>query len=78
MKHKQTRDLLIRNIPIETFHLLEALDKENNRSRTQEAIIALTTGLSIYSHRIKQPKPYKWQQKISDQFIHKAINEGRQ
>lgn len=78
MKRKQTRDLLIRNIPIEVFNLLEESAKENNRSKTQEAIVALTTGLSLYSHRIRQPKPFKWRKKISNQFIKTAINEGRE
>ena len=78
MKRKQTRDLLIRNIPIEVFNLLEESAKEHNRSKTQEAIVALTTGLSIYSNRIRRPKPFEWQEKISNQFIERAIDEGRE
>ncbi len=77
MKRRLTRDFLIRNIPIEIFNLLEESAKQHNRSKTQEAIVALTTGLSIHGHRIKQPKPFKWRQKISGQFIEKAIDEGR-
>ena len=78
MKRKQTRDFLIRNIPIEVFNLLEESAREHNRSKTQEAIVALTTGLSLYSHRIKQPKPFKWRKKISSKFIEKAIEEGHE
>ena len=78
MKRKQTRDLLIRNIPIEVFNLLEESAKEHNRSKTQEAIVALTTGLSIHSNRIRRPKPFEWQEKISNQFIERAIDEGRE
>jgi hypothetical protein len=77
MKRKKTRDFLIRNIPLEIFNLLEESAKEHNRSKTQEAIVALATGLSIYSNRIRQPKPFKWQEKISNQFIERAIDEGR-
>lgn len=78
MKRKQTRDFLIRNIPIEIFDLLEESAKEHNRSKTQEAIMALATGLSIYSHRVSRPKPFKWRERISHQFIEKAIDEGRE
>jgi hypothetical protein len=78
MKRKQTRDFLIRNIPIEIFSLLEESAKEHNRSKTQEAIVALATGLSIYNNRIRQPKPFKWQEKISNQFIERAIDEDRE
>jgi hypothetical protein len=60
MKRKQTRDFLIRNIPFELFRLLEESAKEHNRTKTQEAIVALATGLSIHSNRIRQPKPCKW------------------
>jgi hypothetical protein len=77
MKQKKTRDFLIRNIPLEVFNLLEESAKEHNRSKTQEAIVALTTGLSIGSNRIRQPKPFKWKNKISNQFIEKAIDKGR-
>ena len=77
MKQKQTRDFLIRNIPLEIFNLLEESAKEHNRSKTQEAIVALTTGLSIHNNRIKRPKPFKWREKISNEFIEKAIDKGR-
>jgi hypothetical protein len=77
MKQKKTRDFLIRNIPLEIFNLLEESAKEHNRSKTQEAIVALATGLSIYSNRIRQPKPFKWKKKISNQFVKRAIDEGR-
>jgi TraY domain-containing protein len=77
MKRKQTRDFLIRNIPLEIFNLLEESAKEHNRSKTQEAIVALATGLSIYTNRVRQPKPFKWREKISNQFIERAIDEGR-
>ena len=65
MGQKQTRDFLIRNMPLKIFNLLEESAKEHNRSKTQEAIVALTTGLSICSNRIKQPKPFQWRKKIS-------------
>jgi hypothetical protein len=77
MRRKETRDFLIRNIPLEIFNLLEESAKEHNRSKTQEAIVVLATGLSIYSNRIRLPKPFKWEKKISTQFIEKAIDEGR-
>jgi len=78
MRRRQTRDFLIRNIPLEIFNLLEESAKEHNRSKTQEAIVALATGLSISNNRIRQPKPFKWQEKISNQFIERVIDEGRE
>jgi hypothetical protein len=77
MRQKKTRDFLIRNIPLEIFNLLEESAKEHNRSKTQEAIVALATGLAISNNRIRQPKPFKWKKKISNQFIERAIDEGR-
>lgn len=61
MEQKQTRDLLIRNIPIET----------------QESIIALNNGLTISRQRFKKPQPFDWGKKISNEFIQKAIDQGR-
>jgi hypothetical protein len=78
MKRKQTRDFLIRNIPIEIFNLLEESANAHNRSKTQEAIVVLATGLSILRNRIRQTKPFKWREKISNPFIERAIDEGRE
>ncbi len=77
MKQKRTRDLLIRNVPMEVYILLEESAKEHHRSKTQEAIVALTTGLSICSSKIRQPKPFKWKKKLLSNFIEKATDEGR-
>jgi hypothetical protein len=76
MKQKKTRDFLIRNIPLEIFSLLEESAKEHNRSKTQEAIVALATGLSIHNRK-RQPSPFNWRKKISNQFIERAIDESR-
>jgi len=78
MKHKETRDFLIRNMPLEVYHLLEKAAKEHYRSKTQEAIVVLTNGLSMHSRPIKKPKPFKWKKKISSKFIDEAIKEGRE
>lgn len=78
MEQKQTRDFLIRNMPIEVYYLLEKAAKEHHRSKTQEAIVALTNGLSMYDHQVKKPIPFKWNKKISDKFIEKAIKEGQE
>ncbi len=78
MEQKETRDFLIRNIPIEVYDLLGKLAKEHHRSRTQEAIVALTNGLNIYGHQVKKPTPFKWKKKISSKFIEEAIEEGRE
>lgn len=77
MDEKHTRDFLIRNMPIEVYHLLEKAAKDNHRSKTQEAIIALTNGLSM-PHRIKKPIPFRWGKKISSKFIEKAINSNKE
>ncbi len=76
MKQKQTRDLLIRNVPIEIYLQLEKAAKEHHRSKTQEAIVALTNGLSLQSP-VRKPIPFKWKKKVSNEFIEKAIKEGR-
>lgn len=78
MEQKQTRDFLIRNMPIEVYNLLEKAAKEHHRSKTQEAIVALTNGLSLYNHQIKKPIPFKWNKKISSKFIEEAIKEGQE
>ena len=78
MEQKQTRDFLIRNMPVEVYHLLEKAAKEHHRSKTQEAIVALTNGLSMYSHQVKKPIPFKWNKKISSKFIEEAIKEGQE
>lgn len=78
MEQKQTRDFLIRNMPIEVYNLLEKAAKEHHRSKAQEAIVALTNGLSLYSHQIRKPIPFKWNKKISSKFIEEAIKEGQE
>jgi plasmid stability protein len=78
MERKQTRDFLIRNMPIEVYDLLEKAAKEHHRSKTQEAIVALTNGLSMYNHQIKKPIPFKWNKKISSKFIEETIKEGQE
>ncbi|MES2272577.1 MAG: TraY domain-containing protein [Chlamydiota bacterium] len=78
MTQKQTRDFLIRNMPVEVYNLLEKAAKEHHRSKTQEAIVALINGLSVYDCRIKKPIPFKWKKKPSSKFIEEAINEGRE
>lgn len=79
MEQKQTRDFLIRNLPVEVYQMLEKAAKEHHRSKTQEAIWALTTGLSMCNrHKIKMPTPFKWKKKISSSFIEEAIDEGRE
>lgn len=78
MKQKQMRDFLIRNMPIEVYNLLEKAAKEHHRSKTQEAIVVLSTGLSLYGQRLKMPKPFKWKHPITERFINEAIEEGRE
>lgn len=78
MEQKQTRDFLIRNMPVEVYNLLEKTAKEHRRSKVQEAIIVLTNGLSMHSHQLKKPIPFKWNKKISSKFVEETINEGRE
>lgn len=75
-KKKQTKDFLIRNMPIEIYRLLDKLAKDHQRSKTQEALVALTNGLSIY-RQVKQPIPFDWGKEISSQFIEDSIREDR-
>ncbi len=78
MKQRQTRDFLIRNMPIEIYLLLEKAAKEHHRSKTQEAIVAITNGLSVYTQQVKKPIPFKWNKKVSSKFIEEAIKEGQE
>lgn len=78
MNKKETKDFLIRGMPIEVFGLLEKTAKEHHRSMTQEAILALKTGLSHYSRKIEKPTPFKWWKKPTTKFITEAIDEGRE
>lgn len=78
MEQRQTRDFLIRNMPVEVYNLLEEIAKEHRRSMNQEAIQALVFGLSFYSHQVKKPVPFKWKKKKSSKFIEEAIREGRE
>lgn len=77
-KQKHTRDLLIRNVPLEIFELLEREAKEHHRSKTQEAIVALTNGLTMQRSRLRKPIPFKWKTRMTSEFIDKAIHEGRE
>lgn len=74
----KTKDLLLRGVPIEIYHLLQQSAGENHRSKNQEAIVALTNGLSSLHRPIAQPTPFKWKKKITSRFIQKAIEEGRE
>lgn len=78
MEQKQTRDFLIRNMPVELYNSLETAAKAHHRSRTQEAIVALTNGLKREPARLKKPVPFQWGKKISNRFIQEAIEEGRE
>ncbi len=78
MHQKQTRDFLIRNMPVELYNSLEAAAKAHHRSRTQEAIVALTNGLKSAPTPLKKPTPFRWGKKITNRFIQEAIEEGRE
>lgn len=78
MTERNSKNFLIRNMPLELYHLLENEAKVHHRSRNQEAIFALTQGLTIPSKGLKKPKPFKWGQKITSKFIYDAIDEGRE
>lgn len=77
-KQKETRDLLIRNIPIELHLSLEKAAREHHRSKTQEAIVVLRRGLVQPGSAIQKPTPFNWKQKIKGKFVRDAINEGRE
>ena len=78
MKKRKTRDLLIRNVPFELCLLLEKSALEHHRSKTQEAIVALSHGLKVASYQLQKPAPFKWKQKITNSLIQEAIEEGRE
>lgn len=78
MHQKQTRDFLIRNMPVELYNSLEAAAKAHQRSRTQEAILALRNGLKQAPAPLAKPTPFQWNQKITNRFIQEAIEEGRE
>lgn len=74
--HKNTKDFLIRNIPIELFERLERAAELHHRSKTQEAIVLLTNGLTDIPP-IKKLKPFKWEKRVDSKFLRKAIDGGR-
>lgn len=79
MSQPETRDFLIRNMPIELYQALESAAKMHHRSRTQEAIIALRNGLRKEGPEpLKKPNPFQWGKKITNHFIQEAIDEGRE
>jgi len=78
MQERQTRDFLIRNMPVKLYNLLEEAAKIHHRSKTQEAIVALTNGLQSAPVPFAKPKPFKWGKKITNKFIQDAIDEGRE
>lgn len=49
MQRAETKNFLIR-MPIELYNLLEKSAQEHHRSRTQEAIVALSNGLASTSN----------------------------
>ncbi len=78
MQQPQTRDFLIRNMPVDLYNSLEAAAKAHQRSRTQEAIVALRNGLQAVPSTLKKPKPFARGEKITNTFIQEAIEEGRE
>lgn len=73
----KTKDFLIRGMPIALYDLLVQAAQQHHRSRTQEAIVALTNGLTTTTKPLTKPEPFRWGQKISEEFIRTAIDEGR-
>lgn len=78
MQKQQTRDFLIRNIPIDLYHSLESAAKAHHRSVDEEAIAVLSNGLKGPLPPLKKPKIFQWGKKITNCFIQKAIDEGRE
>lgn len=76
-ENNQTKDFLIRNMPIELYNLLGQSAKEHHRSKNQEAIVVLNNALSIVTP-IAKPIPFKWKKKIPASLIRKAVKEGRE
>lgn len=75
----ETKNFLIRGMPEELYQLLEEKAQEHRRSKTQEAILALSRGLEQPTiKRVKKPVPFKWGTLISNKFILDAIDEGRE
>lgn len=64
-------------MPVELYVLLDRSAHEHRRSKTQEAIVALTKGLSPSLRPIRRPKRMKFKEKPTGKFIQDAINEGR-
>jgi hypothetical protein len=76
-KERRTTNFLIRNMPAELYELLDRSAQSHRRSKNQEAILALSQGLSSPGHTVEKPKPAKWPGRLSAQAIRKAKGEGR-
>ncbi len=78
MQKSETKDFLIRNMPIALYNQLTEAAKQHQRSRTQEALVALSNGLQNKPRALQEPQPFKWGKKLKARFIDEAINEGRE
>lgn len=75
---KETKDFLIRDMPVELYFLLEKSAYEHRRSKNQEAIVVLSTALSAPLTPLKKPQRMKFKKKLSSKFISDSIKEGRE
>ena len=76
-EHK-TKDVLIRNMPMDLYLRLEKSAKEHHRSRSQEVIYTLSRALAPMVPPLKPPKPFKWGRNFTSDEIIQAIHEGRE
>ncbi len=77
MRKAQTKNILIRNIPIDVYEKLELSAKDHHRSKNQEAIVLLSEGLNKPKTSFDKPQPFKWPRKLKSKFILDSIDEGR-
>lgn len=73
MQQKETKAVLIR-MPLQLFKLVEKSALENNRSNTQEFIIAIEKGLNVTLKPIKAPQRLKFGKTITKKALLDAIH----
>jgi len=66
------------NKPFEKDPPQNRAKKKRQQQKTQDAIFILSKSVKIRCETVKQPKPFAWKTKMSNEFIQKAIEEGRE
>ena len=68
--------ILIKDLPPQVHRRLKEAARKNRRSMTRQAVVILEDAL-LPPERIKWPKPIKPRFPLTDEWLRKAVREGR-